>query len=100
MPVKPVTQRRVLLAEWTKLRSLRSTVFSLLAAVVLTAGLGIAISAARAAHWAEEDPRDKLFFDPTLTSLSGAYLAQLAIGVLGTILPLRIGIKAFQRMEL
>lgn len=82
----PVTQRRVLLSEWTKLRSLRSTVYSLLAAVLLTAGLGIAISAARAGHWAQEDPRERLFFDPTLTSLSGGYLAQLAIGVLGVLL--------------
>lgn len=31
--------------------------------------------------------------------LTVAILASLAIGAIGTILPLRIGIKAFQRME-
>jgi hypothetical protein len=34
-----VTQARVLVSEWTKLRSLRSTVWSLLVAVVFTIGL-------------------------------------------------------------
>ncbi len=43
-----VTQWRVIVSEWIKLRSLRSTVFSLLAAVVCTIGLGILISALRA----------------------------------------------------
>ena len=33
-----VTQARVALSEWTKLRSLRSTRWSLLAAIVLTIG--------------------------------------------------------------
>ena len=38
-PQKKVTQARVVLSEWTKLRSLRSTIFSMLAAVVFIVGL-------------------------------------------------------------
>lgn len=35
-----VTQPRVLLSEWTKFRSLRSTIWTLLTAVVLSIGIG------------------------------------------------------------
>ena len=43
-----VTQARVVMSEWIKLRSLRSTLFTLLAAVALTVGLGVLIAALRA----------------------------------------------------
>ncbi|EIV92410.1 ABC transporter permease [Frankia sp. QA3] len=81
-----VTQRRVLLSEWTKLRSLRSTLFSLLAAIVFVVALGILISWAQASHWDQASQIDRLTFDPTNTSLSGVFLAQLAIGVLGVLM--------------
>lgn len=84
--ISPVSQLRVIRSEWTKLRSLRSTVYSLLAAFLMVVGLGILISVARAAHIEQESPVDRLTFDPTLTSLSGTFLAQLAIGVLGVML--------------
>lgn len=84
-PHLKVTQGRVVLAEWTKLRSLRSTVFTLLAAVAFVIGLGILISWGRASHWAEADPGERLTFDATATSLAGVFLAQLAIGVLGVL---------------
>jgi ABC-2 type transport system permease protein len=84
--VAPVTQLRVLRSEWTKLRSLRSTVYSLLAAFAIVVALGILISAARAAHIEHRSLAERLTFDPTQTSLSGTYLAQLAIGVLGVML--------------
>jgi hypothetical protein len=44
-----VTQWRVVRSEWTKFRSLRSTLFTLFAAVVLMIGLG-ALLAAITAH--------------------------------------------------
>lgn len=80
-----VSQARVLLSEWTKFRSLRSTAWTMLVTVVLTIGLGAAISAGRAARWAQTNPAERLRFDPTITSLSGVFLAQLAIGVLGVL---------------
>jgi ABC-type transport system involved in multi-copper enzyme maturation permease subunit len=74
----------VILSEWIKLRSLRSTVFALLAAIVCTVGLGILISALRA-----NDIKNHPFigdrFDVTAMSLRGIYLAQLAVGVLGVL---------------
>jgi len=82
-----VTQARVIESEWVKLRSLRSTVFSLLAAVACTVGLGILISALRANDFKQEGALKGLQgFDPTAHSLRGVFLAQLAIGVLGVLL--------------
>ncbi|MDP9101779.1 MAG: ABC transporter permease subunit [Actinomycetota bacterium] len=81
-----VTQARVVVSEWTKLRSLRSTVFSLLAAVVFIVGLSVLVPSVTVAHWPPRDPRDAIGFDPTTRSLAGIFLAQLAIGVLGVLL--------------
>ncbi len=85
-PAVGVTQLRVMRSEWTKLHSLRSTRYSLLAALAVTIGLGILISWGSASHWDEENPGERLSFDPTLTSLSGIFLAQLAVGVLGVLI--------------
>ncbi|HEV7148430.1 MAG TPA: hypothetical protein VGN48_15675 [Pedococcus sp.] len=83
---KNVTQARVLLSEWTKLRSLRSTVFSLLAAVVIIIGLSVLVPSVTVAHWPPHNPAEAASFDPTSRSLVGIFLAQLAIGVLGVLL--------------
>jgi ABC-2 type transport system permease protein len=81
-----VTQARVLRSEWTKLRSLRSTVFSLLAAVVAVIGFSVLVPAVTVAHWPPTDPGELASFDPTGRSLAGLFIAQLAIGVLGVLL--------------
>ncbi len=83
---KKVNQARVLLSEWTKIRSLRSTSFSLLAAVVFIIGFSVLVPWVIVAHWPPRDPREALGFDPTTRTLSGIFLAQLAIGVLGVLL--------------
>lgn len=86
-----VTQVSVLHSEWIKLRSLRSTIWSLLATLVITAGLGTLFSALRAHRFQERvavSPSGIRFapeFDPTVVSLRGVFLAQLAIGVLGVL---------------
>lgn len=85
-PPKKVTQARVLLSEWTKTRSLRSTIFSMLAAVVFIVGLSILVPSVIVAHWPPDRPGEAAAFDPTTRSLSGIFLAQLAIGVLGVLL--------------
>jgi hypothetical protein len=77
-----VTQLGVIRSEWIKLRSLRSTWYSLLATVVIIVGLGTLFSALRANRFGQEDRGG---FDPTLVSLRGVFLAQLAIGVLGVL---------------
>lgn len=68
-------------SELTKLRSVRSTYWTLLAMVVVSVGLGALICVAVAASWKSTPPG----FDPTATSLSGLFLGQLVIAVLGTL---------------
>lgn len=86
VPVQNVTQARVLVSEWIKLRSLRSTALTMLAAVVAMIALGCIVGWATNAHWASMDPGERAQFEPVSRSLAGANLAQLAIGVLGVLL--------------
>lgn len=72
-------------SEWTKLRSVRSTMWTLLATVGLAIGFGALIGASQMSSWDNLDPAERLRFDPTSFSLSGLFLAQLAVGVLGVI---------------
>ena len=80
-----VTQARVLRSEWTKLRSLPSTAWSLLAAAALIVGFGVLYSMVRVTR-PPRDPAAIAGFDPAAISLSGVQLAQLAIGILGVLL--------------
>jgi ABC-type transport system involved in multi-copper enzyme maturation permease subunit len=77
-----VTQARVLLSEWTKFRSLRSTVSTLLIAVVLMIGLGAMFAAITASQATGFEPGATAIS----TSLTGTFFAQLAVGVLGVLL--------------
>jgi ABC-type transport system involved in multi-copper enzyme maturation permease subunit len=87
-PVGPlkVTQGRVVRSEWMKFRSLRSTLYTLLAAVVLTIGIGALFSAVTASQYHTFSPADKAAFDPISTSLTGISFAVVAFGVLGVLL--------------
>jgi len=69
----------LLRSEWAKLRTVRSTYWSLLVAVAAMIGLGAIISAA-------QNGKTGTTFDPVSISLSGVLLAQLAIGVLGVLI--------------
>ena len=80
-----VTQLNVLRSEWTKLWSLRSPRWSLLAAVVAMVGLGPLIAAVQISRWAQLDPHDRATFDSINLSVAGYNLAQLAVGVLGVL---------------
>jgi ABC-2 type transport system permease protein len=84
--VLPVTQWRVLVSEWIKLRSLRSTALTLLAAVVAMIALAWLVGWATNAHWDTMQPDERAGFNPIDRSLAGVNLAQLAIGVLGVLL--------------
>jgi len=77
-----VTQVRVLFSEWTKFRSLRSTVSTLLIAVVVMIGLGAMFAAITASQATGFEPGATAIS----TSLTGTFFAQLAIGVLGVLL--------------
>lgn len=84
--VPGVSQRRVILSEWTKFRSLRSTVITLLVAGVLTIGIGALFSAVSGSNFSSMSRADQLSFSAVTTSLNGVTFAQLAIGVLGVLL--------------
>ena len=91
IPARPETTRprsrwplfaAIAFAEWTKLRTLRSSYWTLLAALVAMAGFGTVLSAAYARHLA---PASRAALDPASYSQSGFFLAQLGIGVLGVL---------------
>jgi ABC-2 type transport system permease protein len=78
----PIGQLR---SEWTKLRSVRSTVWTLLVTVVAVVGIGALATAVTAAHWRNGGLGDRIGFDPTARSLAGLFLGQISIGVLGVL---------------
>ena len=80
-----VTQARVIVSEWTKLKSLRSTRYSLVAALLLTIGIAALACAVVAHHWAHMSFQDRHDFHPLEVNLAGVQIAQLAIGVLGVL---------------
>ena len=81
-----VTQPRVLRSEWIKMRSLRSTWYTFALATVGLVAVGMLVSWATNRHWGQMDPHERALFDPVGRSLSGVYLSQLAIGVLGVLM--------------
>jgi ABC-2 type transport system permease protein len=85
-PRLKVTQARVLLSEFTKFRSLRSTVYTLLTAVVLMIGIGALFSAVTANQYHTFSAADKAAFKPVTTSLQGTVFAVVAFGVLGVLM--------------
>ena len=80
-----VTQWHVIVSEWTKLKSVRSTRWSLLIATVLTIGFPILASIVISSHWGSRSPGDRAHFNPLDPALVGSQIAQLAIGVLGVL---------------
>ena len=72
-------------SEWTKLRTVRSTFWSLAVAAVLGIGLGALISYAGADHYSH-DLGLRLDWNPTDHSLRSLGIAQLAFAVLGVLI--------------
>ncbi len=72
-------------SEWIKLRSVRSTWWTLAAMAVLTVGIAVIAGTTIPSRWATMSPVDRLTFDPTSVSLRGLLFSQLVIGVLGVL---------------
>jgi ABC-2 type transport system permease protein len=71
-------------SEWTKIRSVRSTYWTLFALLAVSVGIGAAISGGTAASWSHTTAADRATFDATQASIAGLfYLGQLVIVVLG-----------------
>ncbi|MGW2785287.1 ABC transporter permease [Streptomyces populi] len=76
---------QVLKSEWTKIRSVSSTVWTLSLATLVTVALGLLISLVSNNEWDNMSPRDRLAFDPTSISFAGMTLGQLAMIVFGVL---------------
>jgi ABC-2 type transport system permease protein len=85
--VPPATDRfdHVLRSEWTKFWSLRSTMWTFISLVVVTIGISALLCLAVAVNWADIKPADREQIDPVSQSLSGVFLGQMAIIVLGSL---------------
>ncbi len=73
----------VVRSEWTKLRTVRSTAWCVVATVVAALGIGILATSSQASQWRHGGIVDRVLFDPTSVSLTGLLFGQLAMGVLG-----------------
>ncbi|MER5752677.1 ABC transporter permease [Streptomyces sp. NPDC002088] len=76
---------QVIRSEWTKIRSVASTVWTLSLAVVVTIALGMLISALSRSEFDRMGIRAQLSFDPTFISFAGMSLGQLAMIVFGVL---------------
>ena len=80
-----VTLARILLSEWTKFRSLRSTVWCLAIGILLTIGVPLIAAAVTSSQWYQMSPGERTDQNPLDFALVGVYIAQLAIAVLGVL---------------
>lgn len=76
-PPGRVGLRRAMAAEWTKLWSVRSTMWTLIATGIAVVGLSVLSTSTRSAA--------DIVDDPTRLSLIGVFLGQLIFGVLGVL---------------
>ncbi|MCW2528144.1 MAG: transporter permease subunit [Pseudonocardiales bacterium] len=85
----PPSAGRVLVAvmrsEWTKLRTVRSTIWALLFTFTTMIGLGALLTALEASRWDRRTAGEVAAFDPLIYSFAGVNLAQLSIGILGVL---------------
>lgn len=84
-PVRGLRVTNVLKSEWIKMRTVRSTMWTLAAMAVLTVGVAVLATITISGHWNTMSLGDRLMFDPTNLSLTGLLFSQLVIGVLGVL---------------
>jgi hypothetical protein len=81
----PARFQDVLHSEWTKTRSVPSTMWTLISAAALGVGIGALATGLQAHAYLKDTAADRATWDPTTASFAGLSLAQLAIGVLGVL---------------
>jgi hypothetical protein len=81
-----VAFHRVVLSEWTKLRSVRSTKWSLAVGFLLTIAFPIIFAFVTQSHWSSMSPGERAGRHPLDIALAGVNVAQLAVAVLGVLL--------------
>ncbi|MGW5424741.1 ABC transporter permease [Streptomyces sp. NPDC003943] len=75
----------VLQSEWTKIRTVSSTVWTLASALLVTVAMGAALCALTNATYDDMREVERATFDPTLVSFYGMILGQLAMVVFGVL---------------
>jgi ABC-2 type transport system permease protein len=71
-------------SEWTKLRTVRSTMWTLGATILVGVGVSAIAMGVTRAHWITESATARAAFDPVEVSLVGVYLGgSLVLGILG-----------------
>ncbi|MCJ1680816.1 ABC transporter permease [Streptomyces sp. APSN-46.1] len=75
----------VLTSEWTKIRTVASTTWTLAAALVVTVGISAALCAAIGSAFEDMSAEQQAVFDPTVLSFSGMVFGQLAMIVFGVL---------------
>ena len=84
-PSLAVQAGRNLAAEWVKLRSVRSTVFSLLATAAMSVGFAVLISLGTVSRWDRMSAEQRAGLHPATRGVSGVLFAELVIGALGVL---------------
>jgi len=77
--------RGTLRSEFTKIRSVRSTYWTMLVLLVVCIGIGALVTSLTAGHWNSAGPGQRAGFSPTRNSLVGLYFGQFVIVVLGAL---------------
>ncbi|GAA2999042.1 ABC transporter permease subunit [Streptomyces fulvorobeus] len=75
----------VLTSEWTKIRTVSSTTWTLICAFAVTVALSAALCALTNSQFDDLPDAERATFDPTLVSFSGMILGQLAMVVFGVL---------------
>ncbi|MFD7610868.1 ABC transporter permease [Streptomyces sp. NPDC059828] len=75
----------VLQSEWTKIRTVASTTWTLAAAFLVTVAMSAGICALMAGSMEDQSQAERATFDPTLVSFSGMVLGQLAMVAFGVL---------------
>jgi ABC-2 type transport system permease protein len=75
----------LLRAEWTKLRTVRSTMWTVGFTVLTGVALAVIFAAAVRTRWATMTPAKRANFDPIGVSMVGVYFGVLTIGILGVL---------------
>ncbi|MFI8811102.1 MULTISPECIES: ABC transporter permease subunit [unclassified Streptomyces] len=75
----------VLTSEWTKIRTVSSTTWTLISAFAVTVAMGAALCALMNSQFDDLSDAERATFDPTFVSFSGMILGQLAMVVFGVL---------------
>ncbi|MCP2338356.1 ABC transporter permease subunit [Actinomadura rupiterrae] len=84
-PTPPASFADAFAAEWIKIRTVRSTFWTLLAGILVTIGLSVLLASFFVSAYDQLNPQDKAQFDPTAYGLVGINFGMVAFGVLGVL---------------